>query len=86
MRPCRGKYESPNSVIPTGADYRASGDLRSGGTLRFMFAPIAGGPFKPGFGLSGDVHISPTLSFRPEQITANGNLRSGGTLCWMGGN
>jgi hypothetical protein len=47
---------------------------------------LTGGPFKPGFGLSGDVHISPTLSFRPEQITANGNLRSGGTLCWMGGN
>jgi hypothetical protein len=27
----------PNSVIPTAADYRESGDLRSGGTLRLMF-------------------------------------------------
>jgi len=31
---------------------------------------LAGGPFKPGFGLSGDVPISPTLSSRPEQIIA----------------
>lgn len=30
----------------------------------------AGGPLKPGFGLSGDVQISPTLSSRPEQIIA----------------
>jgi hypothetical protein len=33
LQPCR-KYP-PNSVIPTAADYRESGDLRSGGTLRF---------------------------------------------------
>jgi hypothetical protein len=30
----------------------------------------AGGPFKPGFGLSGDVQISSTLSSRPERIIA----------------
>ena len=30
----------------------------------------AGGLLKPGFGLSGDVQISPTLSSRPEQIIA----------------
>jgi hypothetical protein len=32
---------------------------------------LQGGPFKPAFGLSGAVHISPTLSSRPEQIIAN---------------
>jgi hypothetical protein len=41
----------PNPVIPTGADYRASGGLRSGGTLRFMFAPIDRWPIQARFWL-----------------------------------
>src|SRR5208282_5294719 len=70
-----GCSDLPNSVIPTGADHRKRGDLWSGGiwcrNVSRLRGKLTGGPLKPGVGLSGDVQISPTLSSRPEQITAS---------------
>jgi hypothetical protein len=45
-----------------------SGDLRSGGTLRFSLS--RGWPIQARFWLEWDCPHSPTLSFRPQQITA----------------
>ena len=57
-------------IMPEHVHLLLSETQREGGPLK-----REGGPLKPGFGLSGDVQISPTLSSRPEQITARAVIR-----------
>src|SRR5882757_7351130 len=48
-----------------------------------QFGKMDGGPLKPALGLSGDVHISPSVIPTGPDHREGSDLRSGGTLCLM---